>query len=123
MAYWFCSVFSVVCVVNVCRSELLDSVRFVIVPGQKCIKNAIRNAYTHSTGSIHYPHKTEGKIKIIDESLLFGHSIERSFYPYVCYLTLCALIGVVANIKKFQFCQDVVGFASLTVTSTGGNAM
>ena len=41
MANWFCSVFNVVCVVDVCprcRSELIDSAWVVIVPGQKCIK-------------------------------------------------------------------------------------
>ena len=45
MADWFCSVFNVVCVVNVssprCRSELIDSAWVVIVPGQKCIKKYI----------------------------------------------------------------------------------
>ena len=38
MANWFCSVFNVVCVANVCRSELMDSAWVVIAPGQKCIK-------------------------------------------------------------------------------------
>ena len=44
MANWFCSVFNVVCVVNVCprcRSESIDSVWVAIVPGQKCIKKDI----------------------------------------------------------------------------------
>ena len=42
MAYWFCSVFTVVCVVNVCRSDSIDSAWVVIVPGQKkCIKKVI----------------------------------------------------------------------------------
>ena len=41
MANWFCSVFNVVCVVNVCPvhavdlNELIDSAWVVIVPGQK----------------------------------------------------------------------------------------
>ena len=38
MANWFCSVFNVVCVVNVCprcRSELIDSAWVVIVPGSR----------------------------------------------------------------------------------------
>ena len=39
MANWFCSVSNVVCVVNVCRSELIDSAWVVIVPGQKGINN------------------------------------------------------------------------------------
>ena len=49
MANWFCSMFTVVCVVNVCpvsprcRSELIDSAWvIIIVPGQKCIKKYIR---------------------------------------------------------------------------------
>ena len=46
MAYWFCSVFNVVCVVNVCpvcacRSELIDSAWVVIVPGQKRRNNKL----------------------------------------------------------------------------------
>ena len=45
MANWFCSVFIVVCVVNVCRSELIDSAWVVIVPGQKCIKNRKKMVY------------------------------------------------------------------------------
>ena len=40
MANWFCSVFNVVCVVNVCRSEI-DSAWVVIVPGQKCVKKHV----------------------------------------------------------------------------------
>ena len=49
MAYWFCSVFTVVCVVKRkssprCRSELIDSAWVVIVPGQKCIKKKKSNA-------------------------------------------------------------------------------
>ena len=39
MAYWFCSVFTVVCRKRLssprCRSELIDSAWVVIVPGQK----------------------------------------------------------------------------------------
>ena len=41
MANYFCSVFNVVCVVNVCprcRSEFIDSACVVIVPAHKCIK-------------------------------------------------------------------------------------
>ena len=42
MAYWFCSVFNVVCRKRLssprCRSELIASAWVVIVPGQKCIK-------------------------------------------------------------------------------------
>ena len=47
MTNWFCSVFNVVCVVNVCpsprcRSELIGSAWVVIVPGQKCMKKIAR---------------------------------------------------------------------------------
>ena len=32
---------------------------------------------------------------------------------------MCATIGIVFNVKKFQFCQDTVDFAGLTITSSG----
>ena len=50
MANWFCSVFIVVCVVDVCpvsprcRSELIDSAWVVILSGQKCIKKIQKKA-------------------------------------------------------------------------------
>ena len=46
MAYWFCSVFTVVCRKRLssprCRSELIDSAWVVIVPGQKKEKKGYR---------------------------------------------------------------------------------
>ena len=48
MANKFCSVFNVVCVVNVCprsRSKLIDSAWVVIVPGHKMHKKIIEWIY------------------------------------------------------------------------------
>lgn len=58
-------------------------------------------------------------MKIVDDTLLYDNSIEQSFYHVWDYLTLCANAGVVVNAKKFQFCQDTVDFAGLTITPTG----
>ena len=61
----------------------------------------------------------ERKVKIVDDTLLYDNSIEQAFYHVWDYLTLCTNNGVVANAKKFRFCQDTVDFAGLTLTSTG----
>jgi len=59
------------------------------------------------------------KVKIVDDTLLYDTNIEDSFYHTWDFLTLCALKGIVANDKKFQFCRDSVEFAGLNVTSNG----
>ena len=59
------------------------------------------------------------KIKTVDDTLLYTNSIEESFHSTWDFLTLLADKGIVANAEKFQFCQDIVDFAGLTVTSNG----
>ena len=72
------------------------------------------DAYTHRMENI--TEHAERKLKIIDDTLLHDESIENSFFNTWDYLTLCANNGIVANQKKFQFCQDTVEFAGLTIT-------
>ena len=55
----------------------------------------------------------------MDDTLLYTNSIEKSFHSTWDFLTLLADKGIVANAEKFQFCQDIVDFAGLTVTSYG----
>ena len=70
MANWFCSVFNVVCVVNVCpcRSELIDSAWV----GQKCIK---KNNKKTDTDSLMFEVCYEENIDVM-------HSEEFSFSNY-----------------------------------------
>ena len=66
MTNWFCSVFNVVCVVNVCPVhavdlELIDSAWVVVVPGQKCIKREDKIAILtvpNMLGTILFPVQT-----------------------------------------------------------------
>ena len=59
------------------------------------------------------------KVKIVDDTLLFDNNIKEAFYHILDYLLLCEKNGIVLNKEKFQFCQDVVQFAGLQITSTG----
>ena len=59
------------------------------------------------------------KIKIVGDTLLHSNTIEDSFFNTWDFLTLIASKGIVANVEKFQFCQDIVEFAGLTITSNG----
>ena len=79
--------------------------------------SASGDAYTHRMDNI--TKDVKRKLKIVDDSLLYDHSIEESFFHTWDYLTLCAENGIVANVKKFQFCEDTVDFAGLTITPTG----
>ena len=78
---------------------------------------AAGDAYTHRTDNI--TQNAERNLKIVDDSLLYDPSIEESFYHTWDYLSLCASNGMVANVKKFQFCQDTVEFAGLSITPSG----
>ena len=67
MANWFCSVFNVVCVVNVvlcprCRSELIDSAWVAIVPGEQMYKK------------IEFPAQTVIKFDFSNDSCVFMKS-------------------------------------------------
>ena len=59
------------------------------------------------------------KLKIVDDALLYDHSIAESFYSTWDYLVLLAENGIVASIPKFQFCCEIADFAGLTVTMDG----
>ena len=63
--------------------------------------------------------EVERKVKIVDDALLHDPSIEQSFYHTWDYLTLCAENGIVVNKKKFQFCEQTVEFAGVTITPNG----
>ena len=59
------------------------------------------------------------KIKIVDDTLLYEHSIEEAFYHVWDFLQLCADNGIVINTSKFKFCWQTVEFAGLKITPTG----
>ena len=59
------------------------------------------------------------KIKIVNDTLLFDKNIEDTIYHTLDYLLLCEKNGIVLNREKFQFCQDVVQFGGLQITSSG----
>ena len=56
------------------------------------------------------------KTKIVNDTLLYEHSIEEVFYHIWDYLQLCADNGIVLNSNKFKFCQDTIEFARLRTT-------
>ena len=59
------------------------------------------------------------KIKIVNDNLLFDKNIEDTFYYTLDYLLHCKKNSIVHNREKFQFCQDVVQFRGLQITSLG----
>ena len=59
------------------------------------------------------------KVKCVDDTLLHDSNIEDAFFHTWDYLELCAANCVTINASKFQFCQDTVLFAGLSITPTG----
>ena len=59
------------------------------------------------------------KIKIVDDTLLYDNYIETPFCHTWGSLTLYHTKIILFNKSKFQFCQDTVNFAGLTITSNG----
>ena len=59
------------------------------------------------------------KIKIVDGILLFDKNIEDAFYHNLDYLLLREKNEIVLNREKFQFCQNIVQFRGLQITSSG----
>ena len=49
---------------------------------------------------------------------MWADSIETAFHQTCQWLDLCARNGITLNPKKFQFAQDSVDFAGLTITPT-----
>ena len=56
------------------------------------------------------------KIKIVDDCLLYNHTIEQAFCHVWDYLQLCANNGIELNADKFKFCCETVEFAGLKIT-------
>ena len=59
------------------------------------------------------------KETIVDDAILYDSGIEESFFHVWDFLDLCAHNGIFVNEEKLQFCQDIVDFAGLLITSTG----
>ena len=78
---------------------------------------AATDAYTRCNNEI--IQDVPNKINIVDNTLLHDNDIDTSFYHTWDYLTLCYTKGIMFNKSKFQFCQDTVNFAGLTITSNG----
>ena len=60
----------------------------------------------------------KNKVKCVDDTCMWAISIETSFFQACEWLDLCAHNGITLNPKKFQFAQDTVDFAGLTITPT-----
>ena len=60
----------------------------------------------------------KNKVKCVDDTCMWAISIETSFFQACEWLDLCARNGITLNPKKFQFAQDTVDFAGLTITPT-----
>ena len=75
------------------------------------------DAYTHRFDRL--IDGVERKVKVVDDTLLYDTSIEEHFYHVWEFLTILANNGIVANIDKFQFCQETVDFGGLVITPTG----
>ncbi|CAC5426162.1 unnamed protein product [Mytilus coruscus] len=54
----------------------------------------------------------------VDDTCMWANSIEAAFFQACEWLDLCARNGITLNPKKFQFAQDTVNFAGLTITQT-----
>ena len=60
----------------------------------------------------------KNKVKCVDDTCMWATSIETSFFQACEWLDLCARNWITLNPKKFQFAQDTVDFAGLTITPT-----
>ena len=60
----------------------------------------------------------KNKVKCVDDTCMWAISIETSFCQACEWLDQCARNGITLNPKKFQFAQDTVDFAGLTITPT-----
>lgn len=61
----------------------------------------------------------KNKVKCVDDTLLWEDSVDESYKQVYRYLQICQRNGITLNKEKFQFCQNTVSFAGLTVTSDG----
>ena len=58
------------------------------------------------------------KVKCVDDTCMWAPSIKEAFFQTCQWLELCAMNGITLNPRKFQFAQDEVEFAGLTITPT-----
>ena len=58
------------------------------------------------------------KVKCVDDTCMWAESVEAAFLQTCEWLDLCARNGITLNPKKFQFAQDSVDFAGLSITPT-----
>ena len=56
------------------------------------------------------------KTKCVDDALLWGDDIEKSFFQTVQWLDICGRHGIILNPEKFVFAADVVEFAGFDIT-------
>ena len=56
------------------------------------------------------------KVKCVDDTCMWADTIEEAFFQTCEWLDICARNGITLNPKKFQFAQDTIDFAGLTVT-------
>ncbi len=57
------------------------------------------------------------KVKCIDDTLLWSHSVEASFYQAAEWLETCGNKGITLNPNKFVFTADTVEFAGFEITN------
>ena len=58
----------------------------------------------------------KNKVKCVDDTCMWAYSVREAFLQTCEWLDLCARNGITLNPKKFQFAQNTVEFAGLTVT-------
>ena len=58
----------------------------------------------------------KNKVKCVDDTCMWESDIKEAFFQSCQWLDLCARNGITLTPKKFQFAQDTVDFAGLTVT-------
>ena len=86
---------------------------FVIATGFK----TPGDAYTHRFYRL--IDGAQRKVNVVDDTLQYDDLIEGHFYHLWEFLTILANNGIVANIDKFQFCQETVDFSGLVITPIG----
>ena len=60
----------------------------------------------------------KNKVKCVDDTCIWDDSIGAAFFQACVWFDLCARNGITLNPKKFQFAQDTVDFAGLTIIPT-----
>ena len=73
------------------------------------------DAYTQRFDSLIVDFKD--KVKCIDDTCMWAPTIKDAFFQTCEWLDLCGNNGITLNPSKFQFAQDSVEFAGLTITN------